>query len=117
MPARPAPKMTTLHSLEEIPAFATESEEAAFWATHEIADELWDELPAVSDDQLPPARPRTRPVGIRFDEFMLQRIKDLAARRHIGYQTLLREFIAERLYEEEQREGLVKPVRRSDRAG
>jgi hypothetical protein len=48
---------------------------------------------------------------------LLQRIEDLAARRHVGYQTLLREFIAERLCEEEQREGLVKPVRRSDRAG
>ena len=29
----------------EIPAFATEAEEAEFWATHEISDELWDKLP------------------------------------------------------------------------
>jgi hypothetical protein len=52
-------------------------------------------LPVVPDDELPPARPRTRPVGIRFDESTLRRIKVLAARRHKGYQTLLREFITE----------------------
>jgi predicted DNA binding CopG/RHH family protein len=103
--------MTTVHSQEEIPAFASEAEEAAFWATHELADNLWDRLPRVPDEELPPARPRTRPVGIRFDESTLERIKVLAARRHKGYQTLLREFITERLYEEEQREGLVRPVR------
>lgn len=103
--------MTVIHSRDEIPAFASEAEEAAFWATHEIADDLWDRLPAVPEDELPPARPRTRPVGIRFDESTLKRIKILAARRHKGYQTLLREFITERLYEEEQREGLVRPVR------
>jgi predicted DNA binding CopG/RHH family protein len=105
--------MTSLHSLDEIPTFTSEADEAAFWATHEIADDLWGQLPAVPDDHLPAARPRTRPVGIRFDESTLQRIKVLAARRHTGYQTLLREFITERLYEEELREGLVKPVRRA----
>jgi len=103
--------MTVIHSRDEIPVFASEAEETAFWATHEIADDLWDRLPTVPEEELPPARPRTRPVGIRFDESTLNRIKVLAQRRHKGYQTLLREFITERLYEEEQREGLVRPVR------
>jgi hypothetical protein len=44
---------------------------------------------------------------VRFDDSTLQRIKALAARRHKGYQTLLKEFVIERLYEEEKREGLV----------
>ena len=103
--------MTVIHSRDEIPVFASESEEAAFWATHELADDLWDRLPTVPEGELPPARPRTRPVGIRFDESTLKRIKVLAALRHKGYQTLLREFITERLYEEELREGLVRPAR------
>ena len=107
MPARRAPRMTTIHSVDEIPAFASEAEEAAFWATHEIGDDLWERLPPVPEEDLPPAVPRTRPVGIRFDESTLRRIKILAARRHKGYQTLLREFITERLYEEEKRDGLV----------
>jgi len=105
--------MKTIHSVDEIPTFGSESEESAFWATHEIADDLWERLPAPPEEELPLPRPRTRPVGIRFDEHTLRRIKALAARRHKGYQTLLREFITERLYEEEQREGLVKPLRRT----
>jgi len=105
--------MTSLHSLDDIPTFTSEAEEAAFWATHEIGDDLWGQLPAAPENELPAARPRTRPVGIRFDESTLRRIKVLAARRHTGYQTLLREFVTERLYEEELREGLVKPVRRA----
>lgn len=33
--------------------------------------------------------------------------KAVAARQYIGYQTLLKQFVTERLYEEEKREGLV----------
>jgi hypothetical protein len=50
-PNRP---MTIIHSLDEIPAFTSEAEEAAFWATHEFSDELWHALPQVPEDELPP---------------------------------------------------------------
>ena len=54
------------------------------------------------------ARPaRTTPVAIRFDQFTLRRLKALAALRNTGYQTLLKEFVVERLYEEEKREGII----------
>ncbi len=45
---------------------------------------------------------------MRFDEFTLKRLRVLAARRNTGYQTLLKEFVVERLYEEEKREGLIE---------
>jgi hypothetical protein len=44
---------------------------------------------------------------VRFDDSTLGQIRALAARRHKGYQTLLKEFVSERLYEEEKREGIV----------
>ncbi len=50
---------------------------------------------------------RTTPIAIRFDQFTLTRLKALAALRNTGYQTLLKEFVVERLYEEEKREGIV----------
>ena len=37
----------------------------------------------------------------------LQRLRALARKKGKGYQTLLKEFVIERLYEEEKREGLV----------
>ncbi len=51
---------------------------------------------------------RTKPVAVRFDEFTLERLRTLAARRNTGYQTLLKEFVVERLYEEEKREGIIE---------
>src|SRR5690349_18598652 len=99
------PHMTTLHSMDEVPAFASEAEEAAFWATHELGDELLAQTDELPESILP--RPRTSPVPIRFDEDTLRRLKALAGKRHKGYQTLLKEFVVERLYEEEKREGLI----------
>jgi predicted DNA binding CopG/RHH family protein len=56
-----------------------------------------------------PPRPakRTTPIAIRFDEFTIKRLKALAALRNTGYQTLLKDFVVERLYEEEKREHLI----------
>jgi hypothetical protein len=50
---------------------------------------------------------RTTPIAIRFDQFTLTRLRALAAARNTGYQTLLKEFVVERLYEEEKREGII----------
>ena len=54
-----------------------------------------------------PPRDARRPIAIRFDQFTLKRLKALAALRNTGYQTLLKEFVVERLYEEEKREGII----------
>jgi predicted DNA binding CopG/RHH family protein len=98
---------TIVERLEDIPVFHNEDEEHAFWAEHEFSDDLWERAEPFAPDELPSPRSATRPVAIRFDEHTLERIKVLARKRHKGYQTLLKEFVAERLYEEEKREGLV----------
>jgi hypothetical protein len=50
---------------------------------------------------------RTSPVAVRFDQFTLKRLKALAALHNKGYQTLLKEYVVERLYEEEKRAGII----------
>lgn len=105
--AKTKQRMKTIHSWDEVPAFASEKQESAFWLTHELGDELLATMTAGADKNLPAARPRTRPIAVRFDEVTLRRVKALAARRHTGYQTLLKEFVSERLYEEEKRDGIV----------
>jgi CopG antitoxin of type II toxin-antitoxin system len=99
--------MATVKTVDEIPQFRSEREEAEYWGTHELSEDLWRTLPPTPEEELPPTRPRTRSVAIRFDDSTLRRLKTLAERRDKGYQTLLKEFVAERLYEEEKREGLV----------
>jgi len=103
--------MTTVVRIEDIPKFKSEQEESDFWANHELSDEVWSEAKPIPEGILPPARPRTRPVAIRFDESTLGRLKRLSAHLHKGYQTLLKEFVVERLYEEEKREGFIAAPR------
>ena len=50
---------------------------------------------------------RTKPIAIRLDLFTVKRLKALAALYNTGYQTLLKEFVVERLYEEERRAGIL----------
>jgi len=110
--ARKSPTtMKIVSRLEDIPKFKSEREESDFWASHELSDDLWSKAEPLPEGILPPARPRTRPVAIRFDESTIGRLKRLAARLHKGYQSLLKEFVVERLYEEEKREGLIPASR------
>ena len=45
---------------------------------------------------------------MRMENDLVNRLKVLAAVKGIGYQTLLRQFVADRVYEEEKREGILK---------
>jgi CopG antitoxin of type II toxin-antitoxin system len=96
-----------VESLDDIPDFANEDEEAEFWATHSFGERLLDQMKPIEDGILPPPRPRTRPLAVRFDDDVISRLKVVARLKHKGYQTLLKEFVCERLYEEEKRAGLV----------
>jgi uncharacterized protein (DUF4415 family) len=92
---------------EDIPAFSSEADERAYWATHTLGQGMIDRLrPAREvDPHLPPPRPPSSPVTIRLNADVLHRLRRLAAARGIGYQTLLKQFVTERLYEEERRAG------------
>src|SRR5947199_3796844 len=71
--AKRRPPLTTVHRLEDIPQFASEAEEPAFWASHELDEALWDQAEPFGPDELPPPRSATKPVAIRFDEHALAR--------------------------------------------
>lgn len=45
-----------IHSLDEIPDFATEAEEGEFWRTHAFSEELMDQATWELDDPLAPWR-------------------------------------------------------------
>lgn len=96
-----------INHLREIPSFASEAEEREFWATHSLGDGMFEDVDPLVAGELPPPRRRPTPVGIRFDDDTLARLKVLADRKGLGYQTLLKQFVQERLYEEEQRAHLV----------
>ena len=90
---------------KDVPEGLNDEEQIRFWETHEVTEEFLTKVKEAPEDERP--RPRTRPVKVRFDDFTLRRLKELAYRRNVGYQTLLKEFVVERLYEEEKREGIL----------
>jgi predicted DNA-binding protein len=55
----------------------------------------------------PAVRARSKTISIRVEPDMLRRLQYLAARKGTRYQTLVKDFVTERLYEEEKREGIV----------
>lgn len=85
----------------DIPAGLSDEERMAFLEEHGVSEYFLENVEEASEEERP--RPRTKPINVRFDDFTLGRLKALAASRNVGYQTLLKTFVQERLYEEERR--------------
>lgn len=64
-------------------------------------------MPGPEPDPLA-GRPAAVALSVRVEADTLRRLRALAAVKGTKYQTLLKAFVQERLYEEEQREGLVR---------
>lgn len=103
-----------INDLKEIPANLSDEEQMEFLIAHGVSEEFMEHVEEASEAERP--RPRTRPINVRFDDFTLGRLKDMAKRRNVGYQTLLKDFVVERLYQEEIREGIFS-ANRTDETG
>lgn len=79
-----------------IPKFKSLEEERKFWDTHEITDFLDEIKPAKIEFK----RPRRKLVSIRLDAVQIQALREIAARKGLGYLTLIRSWISERLIAE-----------------
>jgi predicted DNA binding CopG/RHH family protein len=81
-----------------IPAFASEDDERAFWASHDSTQFIdWENA---RHRAIPNLRPTLRTISLRLPESMIGELKVLANKRDIPYQSLLKQFLAERLQEE-----------------
>jgi hypothetical protein len=100
-------KMIPLRSRDDVPPNMTEEQAQEFWATHEITEEYLTRVPAFAPDTLPSIALETRHIALRVDQDTLRRLKDLANKKGKTYQALLKEFVIQRLDEEEKREGLA----------
>lgn len=86
--------MKTIDRWNQIPEFEDESEEAAFWAVHSLDPRLMN-----ASIQRQTVRESTT-ITLRFDPQMLSRIKRLARHRYLNYQSMIKQWLAERLEEE-----------------
>ena len=86
--------MQTITLWTDIPEFADETAEARFWETHELDGRLM-----VSSVHQADTRESTT-ITLRFDPRMLSRIKRIARSRFLNYQSMMKQWLAERLEEE-----------------
>lgn len=96
-------KLKKIYSVDEIPQNMSEDETAEFWSTHAMSEELLDASILEDEDDLP-RRGGSKSISIRLDQDLLSRLQKVAKRKHIGYQTLMKHFLIERVYEEEKKQ-------------
>jgi predicted DNA binding CopG/RHH family protein len=78
-----------------LPKFKSEAAEREFWATHDSTDFIdWRKGNRVALAKL---KPSSQTISLRLPKPMLDRLKALANKRDVPYQSLLKMFVAERL--------------------
>jgi predicted DNA binding CopG/RHH family protein len=93
----------------QIPDFEDEKDEAVFWSAHALDPRLMN-----ASIQRQTVRESTT-ITLRFDPQMLSRIKRLARHRYLNYQSMIKQWLAERLEEEVAKQVDRSPERPSDR--
>ena len=100
-----------VNSVEQIPTSMTEAEARRFWETHQAGEGLLEEpLDADLRKTLKKARAtaQSRNITLNLNAGLERRLRRLAELEGTGYQTLIKQFLIERTYQEELRRGILK---------
>ena len=93
-PLEPSQDLALVRAWKEVPAFDSDEAEGHFWSSHQIDGRLM---------QMSMHRPDVREsttITLRFDPRMLSRIKRIARRRYLNYQSMIKQWLSERLEQE-----------------
>jgi predicted DNA binding CopG/RHH family protein len=80
---------------EEVPLFDSEEAEATFWSCNRIDLRLMETAVAVAQESS-----ESVTITLRIDPRMLSRIKRLARSRFLNYQSMIKQWLSERLEQE-----------------
>ena len=86
--------MKSIRNWSELPQFEGEDEESRFWKEHQLDPKLM-----MSSMHRPDVRESTT-ITLRFDPRMLSRIKRIARRRYLNYQSMIKQWLSERMEQE-----------------
>lgn len=90
--------MNAVANWEDIPLFDSEEAEADFWSESRIEVRLMESAVAAGSEDL-----ESVTITLRIDPRMLARIKRLARSRYLNYQSMIKQWLSERM-ESEMRE-------------
>ena len=88
--------METVSDWSDIPDFDDDADEAKFWVEHQLDARLMN-----ASLHKPDSRESTT-ITLRFDPRMLARIKRIARSRYLNYQSMIKQWLSERLEKEQQ---------------
>ncbi|MCC6352779.1 MAG: hypothetical protein IT577_02770 [Verrucomicrobiae bacterium] len=79
---------------EDVPTFASLAAERRYWETTELDSGL------IQGSLYTPEGSESTTISLRMDPRMLARIKRLARQRYLNYQSMIKQWLAERLERE-----------------
>jgi|JI102314A1RNA_FD_contig_51_2354056_length_4800_multi_3_in_0_out_0_2 predicted DNA binding CopG/RHH family protein len=85
-------QMNAISTWEEVPIFESESAEAAFWNETRLGLRLMESATVPNSEMS-----ESVSITLRMDPRMLSRIKRLARSRYLNYQSMIKQWISERL--------------------
>jgi len=86
---------------KQIPEFKNEDEEREFWKVHDSTEYLdWRKAERAV---FPSLKPSTKTISLRLPASMLAELRQLANKRDIPYQSLIKTFLRERIDQEFRR--------------
>ena len=91
--------MDVVTQWEAIPAFASERDEGQYWLMHRLDAKLMEESVTQGDQS------ESTTITLRIDPRMLARIKRLARSRYLNYQSMIKQWMSERLEAEFRERG------------
>mgnify|MGYP000682549852 CR=1 FL=1 len=86
--------MKVITNWAEVPHFENEEDEAAFWAASRLDGRLMNGSLLKADSR------ESTTITLRFDPRFLARIKRLARSRYLNYQSMMKQWLSERLEKE-----------------
>ncbi len=87
--------MNPVTSWDEVPLFDREEAEAAFWEANRIDLRLMETAVAAGNEAT-----ESVTITLRMDPRMLARIKRLARSRYLNYQSMMKQWLSERIEHE-----------------
>ena len=84
--------------LKSIPQFKNEKEEADFWATHDTTEYFDTSKPV--EIVFPNLKPTTKTITLRLPVSLLNKIRKIANKKDVPYQSLMKVFLDEKANEE-----------------
>lgn len=87
--------MNSFTTWEDVPIFANEEAEAEFWAENRPGIRLMEGAVASASESS-----ESVTIALRIDPRMLARIKRLARSRYLNYQSMMKQWLSERMEHE-----------------